>query len=263
VQNGKFVLMKGDFSNLATPPEHQSKAHCPPKKSNHLNTEISLETLEILLTSVPEEEITLTSDVIFSSDSDISLRKNIDQVIAHKQHYLKRLEHLIKRKRGVEWLYRNLSYFQTRFPWEVISLLENMAHEHSPNVTCKTLKPINELKTLNKACDSYNENVIGKLEGLEILTINIRRLIFNNIETPLNQLSAELIDQCSEQELAAWNNWCSNIESHLQEIEKLLAAGQNFFSLRNFKLMEQLPLSQRSKTILKSIIDKVTISETP
>jgi len=252
--------MKGDTSNLATPPEHQSKAHCPPKKSNHLNTEISLETLEILLTSVPEEEITLTSDVIFSSDPDKTLRKNIDQVIAHKHHYLKRLENLISRKRGVEWLYRNLSYFQTRFPWEVISLLENMAHEHNPDVTCKTLKPINELRSLNQVCDSYRENVVGKLEGLEILTINIRRLIFNNLETPLNQLSSELIDQCSEQELTVWNNWCSNIESHLHEIEKLLAAGQNFFSLRNFKLMEQLPLSHHSKIALKAIIDKVTLS---
>lgn len=253
--------MKSDIINTIQSPTHQSKDHCPPKKRSHVNTEISLETLEILLTSVPEEEITLSSEVTFNPTSEESLRKTIDQVIAHKPHYLKRLQHLIKRKRGVEWLYRNISYFQTQFPWEVISLLENMAHQHTTDVTHKTLKPVNELRTLDHSGNNYSEKVIGELEGLQILTTNIRRLIYNNIETPLQQLTPELIEHCSDEELASWSNWCMDIESHIKQIEELLNDGQNFFSIRNFKLMKQLPLSQRSKTALKVIIDKITSTQ--
>jgi hypothetical protein len=251
--------MSGDTINLVQPPKHQLQDHCPPKKSSHINTEISLETLEILLTSVPEEEIVL-SGIVFDVEADDSLRKNIDHVIAHKPHYLKRLQHLIKRKRGVEWLYRNISYFQTRFPWEVISLLENMAHQNTPEVTYKTLKPISERHTIEHAHNNYCEKVIGKFEGLQVLTTNIRRLIYNNIETPLQQLTPELIESCSSEELENWNNWSTEIESHIRHIEELLVEGQSFFSIRNFKLMEQLPLSKRSKSALKVIIDKVTSS---
>lgn len=251
--------MSGDTINVVQPPKHQSQDHCPPKKSSHINTEISLETLEILLTSVPEEEIVLSSELVFDIEADdSSLRKNIDHVITHKPHYLKRLQHLIKRKRGVEWLYRNISYFQTRFPWEVISLLENMAHQNTPEVTYKTLKPVNQPHTLDHAHNNYCEKVIGEIEGLQVLTTNIRRLIYNNIETPLQQLTPELIESCSSEELKSWNNWCTDIESHIRHIEELLIEGQSFFSIRNFKLMAQLPLSSRSQSALKAIIDKVT-----
>lgn len=250
--------MKGDTINLVQPLKHQSQDPCPPKKRSHINTEISLETLEILLTSVPEEEIVLSSDDSFDVVTDGSHHKNIHHIIAHKHHYSKRLQHLLTRKRGAEWLYRNLSYFQTQFPWEVLSLLENMAHQNTPDVTSKTLKPINELSSVDHGGNNYSEKLIGKIEGLPILTTNIRRLIYNNIETPLRKLTTELIENCSAEELNDWNNWCINIESHIQHIEELLTDGQNFFSIRNFKLMEQLPLSKRSLSALKIIIDKVT-----
>lgn len=250
--------MKGDTINLVQHFKHQSQDLCPPKKRTHVNTEISLETLEILLTSVPEEEIIITSEFTLDTESENSTRNNIDHVLAHKQHYLKRLKHLIKQKRGVEWLYRNISYFQTQFPWEVISLLENMAHQKSPEVISKALKPINELHAVDHTNNSYSETVIGTIEGLQILTTNIRRLIYNNIETPLQQLTPQLIDNCSVKELEDWNNWCSNIESHIRQIEELLNDGQNFFSIRNFKLIEQLPVSERSQSALKIIINKVT-----
>ena len=250
--------MKGENINTILSPKHQSQDNCPPKKTPHAGTEISLETLEILLTSVPEEEITLSSDSIPSNVTLESQKQNIDNTIVHKAHYLKRLQHLKQRKRGAEWLYKNLSYFQTRFPWELISLLENMAHEKTPEIICKTLKPINELNQRNSTADSYQENVVGKLEGLEILTTNIRRLIFNSLEDPLKQLTPELIENCNDDELNIWNDWCINIESHFQHIEELLFAGQNFFSIRNFRQMEQLPLSKRSKVALQAIIEKIT-----
>lgn len=250
--------MKGENINTVLSPKHQLQDHCPPKKASHPNTEISLETLEILLTSVPDEEIVLSSDSIFSANSSDSQKQNISKSIAHKPHYLKRLQHLKQKKRGAEWLYKNLSYFQTQFPWELISLLENMAHEKTPEIICKTLKPINEMNLRNNAINAYQENIIGKIEGLEILTTNIRRLIFNSLEDPLEQLTPELIENCSASELSIWNDWCINIESHFQHVEELLYAGQNFFSIRNFRQMEQLALSKRSKNALISIIDKIT-----
>lgn len=249
--------MKGDTINLVQPLKHQSQDPCPPKKRSHINTEISLETLEILLTSIPEEEIILSSDDVIEVVADKSQQNNIHHVIAHKHHYTKRLQHLLTRKRGVEWLYRNISYFQTHFPWELISLLENMAHQNTPDVTSKTLKPINELCSVEHNNNNYSKKVIGKIEGLQILTTNIRRLIYNNIETPLQKLTPELIESCTTEELNDWNKWSLDIESHIQHIEELLTDGQNFFSIRNFKLMEQLPLSKRSQSALKTIIDKV------
>lgn len=137
--------MKGDILNTVTTPAHQSQDNCPPQKSTRRDSEISLETLEILLTSVPDEEVSLASDNHFSTGGLQSQRENIEKVVAHKTHYQKRLHHLKKKKRGAEWLYRNLTYFQTQFPWELISLVENMAHAKSPEIVCKTLKPINEL----------------------------------------------------------------------------------------------------------------------
>jgi len=250
--------MKGENINTVFSPKHHSQDNCPPQKPTRRDSEISLETLEILLTSVPNEEITLTSDPVFEADNLSSHLQNIQKVINHKKHYLKRLQHLKKKKRGAEWLYRNLSYFQTQFPWELISLLENMSHSKTPEITCKTLKPINELNQRNIQDTPYQENIIGKLEGLEILTTNIRRLIFNSLEDPLNKLSEQLIANCDHEEISIWNDWCINIESHLQHVDELLFSGQNFFSIRNFRLMEQLPISQRSKTALQSIIDKVT-----
>lgn len=250
--------MKGETIHTVISPKHHLQDNCPPQKPTRRDSEISLETLEILLTSVPEEEITLSSDPVFEADNLNSHLQNIQKVIAHKKHYLKRLQHLKKKKRGAEWLYRNLSYFQTQFPWELISLLENMSHSKTPEITCKTLKPINELNNRNIQDSPYQDNVIGKLEGLEILTTNIRRLIFNSLEDPLNKLSEQLIENCDHAEISIWNDWCINIESHLQRIDELLFSGQNFFSIRNFRLMEQLPISQRSKSALQSIIDKVT-----
>jgi len=250
--------MKGETINTVLSPKHQSQDNCPPQKSPRRDSEISLETLEILLTSVPDEEISLSGGPIFEPEHLHNHLQNIHKIISHKKHYLKRLQHLKRKKRGAEWLYRNLSYFQTQFPWELISLLENMAHAKTPEITCKTLKPINELNQKTIQDTQYQENIIGKLEGLEILTTNIRRLIFNSLEEPLERLSGKLIDACSQEEIAIWNEWCINIESHFQLIDELLISGQNFFSIRNFRLMEQLPVSQRSKTALQLIIDKLT-----
>ncbi|MDH5518450.1 MAG: hypothetical protein OEY36_11635 [Gammaproteobacteria bacterium] len=247
--------MKSDNTGTLQSLKYQSQDHCPLKKASHPGTEISLETLEILLTSVPDDEIHLSGSTSYSDGTPQSQLQNIRKIITHKPHYLKRLQHLLKRKRGAEWLYRNLSYFQTQFPWELISLLENMAHEKSPDITCKTLKPINNQ---NLSPDKYYEHKQGQLEGLEILTTNIRRLIFNTLENPLKQLTPELIACCSAEELKIWNDWCINIESHIQHIEELLLDGQNFFSIRNFKLMQELPLSQASKKTLTNIINKIT-----
>ncbi|MDH5394120.1 MAG: hypothetical protein OEY11_13110 [Gammaproteobacteria bacterium] len=247
--------MKSDSIKSLQSLKLQSQDNCPPEKANHPGTEISLETLEVLLTSVPDEEISLSSSSpLQSRDSLSSQHQNINKVLAHKAHYLKRLQHLKKRKRGAEWLYRNLSYFQTQFPWELISLLENMAHNKTPDIVCKTLKPINDQSL---ASCSYYELQNGQLEGLEILTTNIRRLIFNSLENPLKQLTPELIATCSAEETSVWNDWCINIESHIQRIEELLCEGQNFFSIRNFKLMQQLPLSKSSKATLIHIINKL------
>lgn len=248
--------MKGDLLTTVISPEHQSQDNCPPQKSTRRDSEISLETLEILLTSVPDDEITLDSGNALPAGESTSYISNIQKVISHKQHYLKRLHHLKKKKRGAEWLYRNLTYFQTQFPWELISLVENMAHANSPEIICKTLKPINELKQHNEDDSPYQENQVGKLEGLDILTTNIRRLIFNSLEDPLNQLSDELIATISDDEVAIWNEWSINIESHFQRIEELLMAGQAFFSIRNFRLMEQLPISRRSQIALQQIINR-------
>jgi len=252
--------MKGDTLTSAIPSNHQSQDNCPPQKSNRRDSEISLETLEVLLTSVPEDEISLSAENSLPADSTNSQRDNIQKVIAHKKHYLKRLQHLKKKKRGAEWLYRNLSYFQTHFPWELISLIENMAHAKSPEIICKTLKPINELKQRDENDALYQQSVVGKLEGLDVLTTNIRRLVFNSLEDPLNRLSTALIDTMTDDELMVWNEWCINIESHFQRIEELLLAGQAFFSIRNFRLMEQLPVSRRSQQALQSIIKK-TVAE--
>lgn len=249
--------MKGDVFNHIETPKHQSLDHCPPKKSSHAHTEISLETLEILLTSIPDDEAPLSSGT-FDATTEESQRKYIDHVIDHKQHYLKRLQHLLKRKRGVEWLYRNLSYFQAQFPWELISLLENMAHQNTPEVTYITPESVSDSQKPPHSANSYSQVTVGELEGIRILTTNIRRLIFNNLETPLQQLTPELINQCTAEELSSWNNWCLDIESHIRNIEELLQDGRKFFSIRNFRLMKQLPLSKRSTYALKVIIDKAT-----
>lgn len=248
--------MKGDSLNTALSPKHQTQDNCPPQKLKRRDSEISLETLEILLTSVPEDEIAAPAKSDSSPEAHPSHYQNLAKTISHKNHYLKRLQHLKKKKRGAEWLYKNLAYFQTHFPWELISLVENMAHAKTPEIVCKTLKPVNELSQAHNTENAYQENIIGQLEGLEILTTNIRRLIFNSLEDPLSHLSETLIDHCTEAEIAIWNDWCINIESHFQRIEELLVAGQQFFSVRNFKLMEQLPVSKRSQLALQSIINK-------
>ncbi|MDH5423407.1 MAG: hypothetical protein OEY29_00265 [Gammaproteobacteria bacterium] len=252
--------MKGNVFNPLKTPRHQSQDHCPPKKHSHTHTEISLETLEILLTSLPDDEAPLTDSTQLSSSAKESQRKYIEHVIEHKQHYLKRLQHLLKRKRGVEWLYRNLSYFQTQFPWELISLLENMAHQSASEVSYITPLATSEHQPPPLSVNNYSQVIIGELEGLRVLTTNIRRLIFNNLETPLQQLTAELINHCTAEELSHWSNWCEDIESHIREIEELVQDGQKFFSIRNFRLMEQLPISKRSASTLKAIIDKASTS---
>ena len=249
--------MKGELLNRIQSPKLQSPDHCPPKKLPHKGAEISLETLEILLTSVPDEEITLSSNTVSKTNTLHSQRQNIDKVIAHKQHYQKRLNYLMKRKHGAEWLYRNLSYFQTQFPWELISLLENMAHETTPDITCKTPKPINELRQLSDSSVQPDSPVVHQLAGLQILAVNIRRYIFNSLEDPLNKLSTEAINKFTLEELDIWNNWCINIESNINQIDQLLYAGQLFFSIENFKLMDQLPLSESSKSALTAIVNKI------
>lgn len=246
--------MKGDKLHSVITSQHQSRDNCPPDKSPRRDSEISLETLEILLTSVPNEEISLAGEI---QDTQGQLHQDqIEKVLMHKNHYLKRLHHLKKKKRGAEWLYRNLSFFQSQFPWELISLVENMAHEHAPDIICKTLKPINELSHRKTTESPYQENIVGSLEGLEILTTNIRRLVFNSLEDPLNRLNQQTIENACDEELTVWNDWCASIESHFKHIEELLTAGQAFFSIRNFRLMEQLPVSKRSQQALKRIIEK-------
>lgn len=241
---------------------HQSQDNCPPKKAPHKGAEISLETLEILLTSVPEEEIRLTeTETADLQDNKTRYLKNIRKALLHKKHYIKRLQHLKQRKRGAEWLHQNLSYFQSKFPWELVSLLENMAHKQTPGIKCKTLKAINDIKNHEETTPIVTDNC--PVEGLEIFTTNIRRLIFNSLESPLAQLTETLITNSNEADLQVLNDWCINIETHFQKVEELIFEGQNFFSLRNFRHIQNLPLSEQTRSAVNACIERYDTSSVP
>lgn len=227
------------------------------KKELRMHTEISLETLEILLTSIPEENsLSHPSDISVEYDKE-KQAKNIKNFISHKKHYQKRVTHLIKRKRGAEWLVRNLAYFHTHFPWELISLLESMVYEDTIESSYQQEKPAPFSE--QQPCLQSNDNS-NKPEGLRVITSNIRRLVYDNLEKPLQELNPELIDTCSSDALNEWNIWCEGIELHIKNIESLLYDGQCFFSLKNFELMEQLSISKKSKVILRNIINNVSSS---
>lgn len=240
---------------------NKSQDQCPPKKPGHPGSELTLDTLKILLTSSPETESELNETECLAAEQ--TKQKKLDkirEVYAQKQQLLTRIKHVKHSPKGADWLNRNLSRFQSNYPWELVSLIETMAHNHSPQVIVKTHKSPFELKQSTAEGEYYHETVIGQLQGLDIFTQNIRRILTNYLEAPLMRLSDGNINRMNEKDINRWYQWCINIDSYFEKIHNLLNAGQLFFSPRNFRLMERLPLSTRTLGALKGLNNKLALS---
>lgn len=219
------------------------------RKSQSQGAELSLETLQILLSSSPDSEQQQTDDELFTVE--LERQKYFDLVrstLQQKHQLLKRVKMLKHAARGADWLNRNISVFQSKFPWELVSLIESMASNHSEQVVIKS-----SAADISVVEPAFQERVVGEIQGLEIFRMNIRHLITNNLESPLTRLTPGVLNQVTDDDLINWAEWCESLEQRFIQLENILQAGQRFFTQTNFRLMEQLPLSPKSRSALQKI----------
>jgi hypothetical protein len=138
--------------------------------------------------------------------------------------------------------------------------LERRAHSGNDRVTEqveRTPQEIEDLQAMNPGSSReqfrYREEFRGVLPGLRILAINVRDEVVSRLTAKAETLLATSIASLPTEKLLEWEGWALRFDETLTDAQRLLAAGDAFFSPESFRLMAYVATVHTEKAALSKL----------
>jgi len=171
---------------------------------------------------------------LLSGDQQITSHDPFEQAVLKQQQLLvicnlldrqnsihQRLSQLLNADDGAQWLDQKISEFKSHCPAEILHKIS-----HASNEQCAEIK----------YCSVINQNFFSQIS--------------EHLYTPLIILSKLQTSELNDNERQDWYEWCLDFKNKLTAIEKQMADGKEFFSLKTF---DKIRVLEKDKTIQQQL----------
>ncbi len=178
-----------------------------------------------------------------SAQDRIRERKvHLNAILEQEESIKDRVNTLKQEPNGANWLYRSLENFRKFYPADLLAALVELADNKNDN------------RVIESDADPIRIDAIGKLQGLEIFTTDIKEALIGNVLKPLKALvDCANNPDASPASLASHCKWSATLTEHFTLAESLIEQGRIFFTIENMQYLTNIPVSEKSAKRLKSL----------
>ncbi len=164
-----------------------------------------------------------------------------------------RVKALQQAEQGANWLFRMSSQFHKQCPAELKSALDDLRQHGEEGATFASLIDSN-------ASDGQLQD-IEQLQGLEVLTGDIRNLLMERILKPLTKLDQKAGSAAAGQGVRVPVQWADEVEACFIQAEQLIEAGRLFFSPDNIARLRSIPLPDPAAQAVRALCQQLITAE--
>ncbi len=165
--------------------------------------------------------------------------------VAETARVKERVKELQLEHQGANWLYKSLNQFRKSYPAEVLTALEDLRQRGDESGVLEKMIETN-------ASDKQLQD-IEQLQGLEVLTGDIRALLIEQVLKPLTDLEKKANSAGPGGKILVPIAWSAQVESNLEAAQLLIENARLFFSEDNIERLNSLPLSEEAARKVRSM----------